>query len=180
MRAQRFSVKPGTRVYILKKSAGFSLFEVMTVIFMIALVSAFAVPGIISWRSAAKLRSAAENLKGDLEFAKLKAIQENAPVAVHFFEDSYQIFLDTGLTPKELDADEPLLKKVWIPAGVKIDFSKTTFPAVDDDWPRKTRFKGRGTAKGGTAVLTDSRRTKAKSVTVSSLGRITLARYTLD
>jgi prepilin-type N-terminal cleavage/methylation domain-containing protein len=164
----------------LPKPSGFTLFELLTVIFMIALVSAFAVPGIISWRSAAKLRGAAENLKGDLEFAKLKAIQENGPVAIVFRADGYQIFLDTGATAGILDADEPLLKNILLPAGVKIDFAESTFAAVDDAWPRKTRFMGRGTADPGKAVLINSERTKAKSLTVSGLGKITLANFPLD
>jgi len=156
-----------------RKARGFTLIELMTVIFMIAFVSTFAVPGIIKWRNAAKLRGAAENLKGDLELAKLKAIQENGPVAIHFREDGYQIFIDTGANAVILDADERLIKNILLPQGIKIDFALTTFDAVDGDWPKKTRFKGRGTADAGTAVLVNSSG-KQKSVTVSKLGRITI------
>lgn len=159
---------------------GFTLFEVLTVIFMIAFVSAFAVPGIINWRSTAKLRGAAENLKGNLELAKMKAIQENGPVAIHFREDGYLIFLDTGATAGILDADERLLKNISLPPGVKIDFAESTFADVDGDWPRKTRFFGRGTASAGTAVLINAKRTKGKAVTVSSLGKITVKNFKFD
>ena len=162
------------------KSRGFTLFELLTVIFMIGLFSAFAVPGIMSWRNAATLRGAAENLKGNLELAKMKAIQENGPVAVHFSEDAYQIFVDTGATAGSLDSDEQILKNISLSPGIKFDFAATTFAATDGDWPKKTRFLGRGTAVSGTAVLINEQRTKAKSLTVSGLGKITLANYPLD
>jgi len=164
----------------LLKSRGFTLTELLTVIFMIGLFSAFAVPGIMSWHHAAKLRGAAENLKGNLELAKIKAIQENGPVAVHFSEDSYQIFVDTGATAGILDSDEQIIKSISLAPGIKFDFAATTFAATGGDWPKKTRFLGRGTAAGGTAVLINQQRTKAKSLTVSGLGKITLASYPLD
>ena len=162
------------------KSRGFTLIELLTVIFMIGLFSAFAVPGIMSWRDAAKLRGAAENLKGNLELAKMKAIQENGPVAVHFREDTYQIFVDTGAIAGTLDSDEEIIKNISLSPGIKFDFAATTFAATDNDWPKKTRFLGRGTAVSGTAVLINEQRTKAKSLTVSGLGKITLANYPLD
>jgi type IV fimbrial biogenesis protein FimT len=166
----------------LLKSRGFTLIELLTVIFMIGLFSAFAVPGIMSWRDAAKLRGAAENLKGHLELAKMKAIQENGPVAFQFRADRYQIFVDTGAMVGELDADEELMKSIVLPPGVEFDFTESTFATVngDGDWPKKTRFMGRGTAASGKAVLTNSARNKAKSLTVSSLGRIRLANYSLN
>jgi type IV fimbrial biogenesis protein FimT len=153
---------------------GFTLFEVLTVIFMLTIVSAFAVPSMINWRETAKLRGAAENLKGNLGLAKMKAIQENGPVAIHFRENGYQIFIDSGATAGMLDPDERLLKNISLTAGVKIDFAGSTFAAVGGGWPRKTRFFGRGTAAPGTAVLTNATKTKGKSVTVSSLGKITV------
>jgi len=161
----------------LHKSRGFSLFEVLTVIAMIAFVSAFAVPGIINWRNSAKLRGAAENLKGNLELAKMKAIQENGPVAVHFRPDGYQVFLDTGATAGVLDADEHLLKNIALSPGIHFDFAASTFADVDGGWPKKTRFFGRGTAGAGTAVLTDAGKTKGKAVTVSGLGKITVRNF---
>lgn len=160
-----------------RKIRGFTLIELMTVIFMIAVLSAFAVPGIISWRSAAKLRGAAENLKGHLEYTKMRAIQENGPVAVLFYEDAYQIFVDTGGNPSALDDEDVILKRISLTPGIKIDFAATTFNATDDQWPKKTRFFGRSTAAAGTVVLKNEGRTKGKAISVSNLGKITLKTY---
>jgi type IV fimbrial biogenesis protein FimT len=171
--------KPG-----LLQSRGFTLIELLTVIFMIGLFSAFAVPGIISWRDAAKLRGAAENLKGNLELAKLKAIQVNGPVAIQFSTDRYRIFVDTGANGGKLDADEELMKSVELPPGIRFDFNDiaSTLSAVNDDgnWLKKTRFFGRGTADNGTAVLKNEQRTRAKMLKVSNLGKISLANYPLN
>ena len=52
------------------KPGGFTFIEALTVIFLITLISAIAVPGMMKWRTEAKLRGAIENLKGDLELAK--------------------------------------------------------------------------------------------------------------
>lgn len=156
---------------------GFTLFELITVIFMIAFVSTFAVPGVMSWRSAAKLRGAAENLKGNLELAKMKAIQLNGPVAVHFRKDAYQIFVDNGANAGILDSDEQIIRNITLSPGIRFDFAATTFRATDGDWPKKARFLGRGTANNGTAVLINQHRTKGKAVTVSNLGKITLKNF---
>ena len=99
---------------------------------------------------------------------------------MHFSEDAYQIFVDTGATAGSLDSDEQILKNISLSPGIKFDFAATTFAATDGDWPKKTRFLGRGTAVSGTAVLINEQRTKAKSLTVSGLGKITLTNYPLD
>ena len=46
----------------MKKDRGVSLFELLVVIAVIAVVSAIVTPNIISWRSSAKLRGAARQL----------------------------------------------------------------------------------------------------------------------
>ena len=80
-------------------SRGLTFFEVVIVMAVLAIVSAFVVPGIIDWRSDMKLRSAANNLKGDLEMAKARAIRENNYVAVLFQSGGYVIFVDNGAGP---------------------------------------------------------------------------------
>lgn len=154
----------------MRKASGFTLIELVVVIFMIAFVSAFAVPNILNWRSAAKLRGAAENLKGDLELAKIKAIQENGSVSIEFYGDRYEIYVDND---KNLSPDAPEnLSRICdksLPAGVQIDTDATGFSGGQ----KFARFFGRGTAMNGTVVLVDSKG-KQKLVTVSKLGKITI------
>ena len=153
-----------------RRMQGFSLIELMMVICVLTLISAVATPSLLSWRSSAKLRGAVSNLKGDMELARLKAIQVNDTVAIHFTNGSYKVFKDdSGLTSGVYDAGEALYGARTLPAGVKIDLDKTGFGASGDS----ARFKGRGTAVSGSAVLVNDKGTE-KKVTVSSLGRITI------
>ena len=149
------------------QTRGFTLIEVLVVIFLIAIISAIATPNILSWRSNAKLRGAANNLKGDMERAKLKAIQENDAVAIHFTENSYRVFKDDGLTPRVHDTGEDLYGDRTLPAGVKIDLDKTNFDG------ESARFFGRATADPGSAVLVNTKGS-VKKVTVSGLGKISI------
>ena len=100
----------------MKKSAGFSIFELLIAIAVIAVVSAIVTPNIISWRNNAKLRSAAGNLKADLEMAKINAIKENNFVAMKFQGDAYEVFVDRS-DDGTRDADEPLLRTRTLPAN---------------------------------------------------------------
>lgn len=149
---------------------GFTLIEALVVIFMMALISALAIPGMMNWLSSAKLNGAVNNLKGSLELAKLKAIQENGPVAVNFYGNRYEVFRDDGTTIGVHDAGEVFLTKSSLPTGIRVDLSATTF--TDSGAGRKRiRFKGRGTCTSGTVCLVNSKG-MVKRIILSSTGRI--------
>ena len=146
----------------MKKDSGFSLFELLMVIAVIAVVSAIVTPNFLSWRSNAKLSGAAGNLKGDLEMSKSKAIRERTPVTV------YGVHKDTGkeyYTDK--DGNARTLRNRQLPAGVRLDLDSTGFGWMGD----QTRFNGRGIPIAGSAVLVNTRGDQ-KNITVSALGRI--------
>lgn len=154
----------------MRKPQGFTLLEALVVILLMTLISAFAAPNLISWHSKAKLKGAVNNLKGNLELARLKAIQANGPVAVNFAGSGYKIFRDNGESIGVHDAGEEFFGISSLPKGVRIDLSSTTF-ADDGLGGKRTRFKGRGTAISGTVFLVNSKGT-VKKVIVSSMGRI--------
>ena len=152
---------------MIRKSEGITLIELLMVISIFGLIAAFAAPSLLSWRSNARLRGAASNLKGDMELAKLKAIQINDTVLIHFAQGKYTIFKDEVPTNNVYDAGEDLYGNRTLPPGVKIDLVKTNFDG------ECARFKGRGTADPGSAILVNASGTE-KTVTVSGLGRITI------
>jgi type II secretion system protein H len=149
---------------IMKRNGGFSLFELLIVLAVIAVVSAIVTPNIISWRSNAKLRGAAGNLKNDMEMAKVQAIKANNHVAVKFMGNRYEVFVDKS-DDGIRDVDEPLLKTRTLPAGVAFDLNQTTFSSD------VAIFNGRGTARKGTAILTNTKGDE-KHLKVETLGRI--------
>ena len=93
-------------------NCGYSLLELMIVVALLAITAAIAIPNMIAWRGDDKLRGAINNLKGDLNMAKTMAVRENAPVAILFSANEYEIFLDNGASPANWirEGDERVLR----------------------------------------------------------------------
>lgn len=154
----------------MKRNAGFSFFELLTVIAVIAIASSIAIPNVISWRQNAKMRSAVNTIYGDLQYAKFTAIKENIWIAVQFYPNRYEIFFDDGDQVQE--AGERMIKDVRMPPGVTIDsttfisdrtgFDRRGLPDVDTlDVATRT---GRVNLLGPSAI--------SKQVTLNRLGRL--------
>ena len=157
---------------MVSKKDGFSLFELLVVVAIIAVVSTIVAPHIMGWRSSAKLRGAADNLMSDLEMAKIRAVKENNFVAILFNPAGYRVFIDKANFWTR-DADEPLLKERRLPAGVSFDFAHPSWGFTNN----RTRFNSRGRAgtENGTAVVVNSSGGQ-RNVVVSTLGRIRVQR----
>jgi type IV fimbrial biogenesis protein FimT len=161
----------------MQKENGFTIYELLVAIAIIAIVSAIATPNMISWRSQAKLRGAVNNLKGDLQMAKLRALRENALVAVIFTANGYTIFLDNGVSAGDWnpDADEELVRNIQLPAGINLDL-----PTTFDPPNNRTRFNGRGFPDPATlagpgltgAVTIQNSSGSQRQITINRLGRI--------
>jgi Tfp pilus assembly protein FimT len=148
----------------------------LVVIGLLAIVSAFVVPNIMTWRRGVQLRGAANNLKGDLELAKTNAIRENNYVAILFLDAlRYEIFVDNGAGDDGIadnwkrDGEERLLRRREMPPGVTIDLASTSFGFLG----KKTRFTGRGHSTAGSAFLQNEKNDRIR-VIVNRLGQITL------
>jgi type IV fimbrial biogenesis protein FimT len=162
-----------------KKQNGFTIYELLTAIGIIGILAIIAVPNMISWRSELKLRGASNNLRGDLQLAKLSALREKDIVAVIFTANSYHIFFDSGAGGNagnwNLDADEVLIRNRQLPAGVSI-----ALPTTLDAPNNRTRFDGRGlpdpaTLSGGGLTGTVTLQNSSGSqmpLTINRLGRI--------
>ena len=151
------------------KESGFSLMELMLVISMIALITAIAMPSMLGWREGAKLRGTVENLRGDLQLAKLKAVQESGPVAISFSSDGYQVFIDTGANEGARDAGERLIKNRELPEGVSIDLANTDFNGKE-----YARFNNRGLPEDTGDVMVDSSGGEQRLISLNRLGRISI------
>ena len=133
-----------------RSNAGFTTAELMVSIAIIAIVSAIAVPNMISWREQAKLRGAFENLRGDLQWAKIRAIRDHDDVSVEFELARYTI----------KDAGGNTIRAREISAGVSFSSSFTV------------TFDRRGRCPDiGTLVLEDSAG-EQKQLSLNPLGQI--------
>jgi len=80
--------------------SGSSLVEIITVVVIICVLSAFAAPDIIQWRENTRVTSAARDFIADLNNAKITAIQNNAPVVLNLTtgdSSSFLTFVDNGV-----------------------------------------------------------------------------------
>ena len=154
----------------MQRRAGFTLLELIVVIAVIAIIAGIGIPNLITWRNNVKIRGATNNLRGDMELAKMKAIRENAYVVVQFASDEYTIFVDDGeggATAGDWSrtGDELLVINRQL-SGVTIDLGSTTF---NND---RTRFDGRGLpGNWGTVVITDSIGNQ-RQISLSLVGRL--------
>ena len=154
---------------VIHKNSGFSLMELMTTIAIIGLLAAIAIPNMIGWRSGAKLRGAVENLRGDLQLAKLTAVRENGPVAVLFSDNGCQVFIDNGATPGALDAGERRIRNRQLETGVSINLGSTDF-----NGNLYARFNNRGLPEDAGNVLVVSSGGKQRNIGLNRLGRINI------
>ena len=156
------------------KDSGFSIIEMLIVIAVLAVIAAIAVPHMIGSRGAANLRGAVENLKGDLQLAKLKAVQESGTVAVSFAGTWYWVFTDDGPTQEgHYDENPPDEERRFrareLPAGVSIDLLSTDFGGNN-----YLRFNNRGLPENTGKVVVESSSGGQRTIELNRLGRINI------
>jgi prepilin-type N-terminal cleavage/methylation domain-containing protein len=161
----------------MQKENGFTMMELMVVVALLATLTAIAIPSFISRNSQSKLIGAANNLRGDLQMAKSRAMRENALVVIEFTADGYNIFLDNGVNAGDWnrDVDEVLLRSIQLPAGITI-----VLPTTFDPPNNRTRFNGRGfpdpatlSGAGMTGTMTiQNLNGSQRQISINRIGRI--------
>jgi type IV fimbrial biogenesis protein FimT len=99
---------------MLRKNDGFSLNELMIVIGIIALICGIAMPSIIGYVPKYRMGSAARDILGTFEFARLTAVKRNAAtlVTLDYANDLVRITVGPDTVravrmPKGIDLKEP-------------------------------------------------------------------------
>ena len=155
----------------MRNRSGFSAFELAVALAIMAVVAAFVMPNYLKWLRSYRLSGATSNLVSDLEMAKIRAIRENAFVAVEFKADKYLIFVDNGEPSGTSgdwvrNGDEQVLRDRDLPAGVRINMAALTFA------DNRTRFNARGIPPdiGAPETIQLTNSIKTKQITMNRLG----------
>lgn len=151
-----------------RSQSGISLLEVMVVLGILAVTAVVLTPGFFSWHKKARLRGAADNLKGVLHAAKARAARESCWVVIEFFNNHYRVFVDNGAGGSGiknngvLDGSERIVEQRQLPADLRIEPSGFT----------RTHFNPRGTTgSAGTIHLVNAHGHRKKLI-ISPMGRI--------
>lgn len=122
----------------MRKNSGFTIYELMVTIAIMAVIAAITMPPYLKWYRTSRLRSAVSGFTLDLEMAKTEAIRKNDLVVIEFYSWSYKIFVDSN---KDWDSSgENILLDRVLPPSVSIDTAALNLPTVND----KVRFNSRG------------------------------------
>lgn len=147
----------------MRNTRGFSVLELMTVIGIIAILAAAAIPGYFSWRSKQELLRAADEVQTVIQLGKMAAIKENAQVVVSFdsANHTYKACVDSNKNGA-CDGSERLVRAGSLSAeiGLTTSFSPT---------PQLT-FDGRGLATAAGSVTLSHPRLGSKVVAVAITG----------
>jgi len=105
----------------MQKDSGLTLFELMTVIAIIAILCAIALPAFTSWLPSYRLRSGADEMISTLWLAQKRAVRENADVAIDFdFANNSYVACLVDSDNGTCDPGEQIVQSVQMPSGIDL------------------------------------------------------------
>ena len=159
------------------RQAGFTMLELMIAIGIIAILSAIAVPNIISWLPNYRLKAAARDVISNFQKAKMEAVKRNVTVVLDFVPASnmYEMFVDDGAGGGNAnnftrDGGETLLGTFGMPNDVTL--SSASFSGGT----QKAGFNSRGLPANGRTgnVILLNNNSRYYKATLSLAGNIKL------
>ena len=105
----------------MRKNSGFTLWEMMVVIAIIAIMSALAVPSYIQWLPKYRAGAASRDVLSTLEYARINAIRTNGNVNVNYAGKTMSVTNSEGT-----------LHRVTMPADVILSATGLASPVTFD------------------------------------------------
>ena len=166
----------------MRNKMGFTIMELLTVIAIVAILAAIALPGFIGWRNNAQLSRAARDVYSSFQKAKMESVRRNGNCGIEFRANDYVIYMDSDLSFDFNAVNDQVIQTVnWSQyPGVRLDPSQgggdgLTFSNPDsglvfapDGLPRNNV----GGLGSGTVFMKYQNGSRQNTVTVSTVGNI--------
>lgn len=159
-----------------QRQAGLTLVELMIAIAIIGILSAIAIPNYLSWLPNYRLKSAARDLQGHFQTAKLEAIKRGANVSIQVNTGayvpagrvgSYVVFVDSNTNNAYDNPGDTLITQVAMPANVSLTVSSYANPVV---------YSSRGLPNLGGNITMRNSRDESGRLLINLAGRVRIER----
>ena len=156
----------------MRNNSGFTLIELAVIIAIVGVLAGIAVPSFVGWLPKYRLNSSADDIQAMVQNARLRAVKENAHVAVLFDPDNdgldgdYLVFVDND-SDWNMDSGETMVARGEVASGIRI-FG----PIFTND---RFSFNSRGLClegKGSITLRNSKGRTKIVNIEMTGNSRI--------
>ena len=156
----------------MRNNSGFTFIELAVVIAIVGVLAGIAIPNFVGWLPKYRLNSSIDDIQALVQNARLRAVKENAHVAVLFDPDNdgldgdYIAFVDEN-SDWNKDAGEALVAQGEVASGIRI--TGTGYAS------NRFSFNSRGLCLegGGSITLRNSKgRTKTVNIEMTGSSRI--------
>ena len=163
-------------VSIQKYKSGFSLIELLVVLFIVAIMANAAAPGLVTWFDHYKSIVQLRNFVTDLNFARNEAVKRGQRVVIEKtgtdWQDGWQIFEDLpidGIYNNSYDSTETMIKELAAISGIIL--------TPDQHFTDFIRYNSSGKSNSyGSFELLSNHNQEKKVVCISKTGRSKLSR----
>ncbi len=144
-----------------RSAHGFTLLELLVVVVIITLVSAFVAPRMLGTLTHMNLKTSAHNLAAALRYARSQAVSEQVAYAARFDLEANAVRVSRVEAAEEASEGETeevvASERVYsLPGGIALGRSEaSSAPAADG--PLSIEFYPDGNSSGGEVILTDER-----------------------
>ena len=146
----------------LHKHEGFSLIEMLIVLFILAILAGVTIPIYIGMKPSMRLSGATRQIMGDLMCARMQSISQNNKFKIFFLADNHRYtLLDDDTGDGTIDSGDLTVTKDIHDAYYDVTFSSTAAPI----------FHPRGNASP-TATVTLTNSSGTKTIAIAMTGRV--------